>query len=63
MIADSVDLRDRLAEFQREEIASLEHSVDVYRGLLADYERKLAEARERLKRAEERIQTERERSL
>ncbi|MNW57510.1 hypothetical protein D3C74_353220 [compost metagenome] len=56
MIADYVNLRDRLAEFQREEIASLKHSVEVYRGLLAKYERELTDARRRLG------QTERERS-
>lgn len=52
MIADYVDFRDRLAEFQRAEIESLEHSVEVYRGLLAKYERELAEARRRLERTE-----------
>lgn len=62
MIADYVELLDRLAEFQREEIASLEHSVEVYSGLLAKYERKLADARRRLAQTE-RSQTERERLL
>lgn len=56
MTADYVDLRDRLAENLRAEIASLEHSVEIYRGLLAKYERELADARRRLG------QTERERS-
>lgn len=52
MIADYVDLRDRLAEYLRAEIESLEHSVEVYRGLLVKYERELAEARRRLERTE-----------
>lgn len=61
MIADYVDFRERLAEYLRAEIESLEHSVEVYRGLLAKYERELADARERLAWIE-RKQAERERS-
>ncbi|WP_178023050.1 hypothetical protein [uncultured Paenibacillus sp.] len=61
MIADYVDLRDRLVEYLRAEIESLEHSVEVYRGLHAKYERELEDARERLAWIE-RKQTERERS-
>lgn len=41
-------LTDQLAEAQRAEIAELERSVALYGGLLAEYERRLADARDRL---------------
>lgn len=39
------ELAARLAEHQRQEIAALERSVAIYRGLADKYERKLAETR------------------
>lgn len=39
------ELAARLTTHQRLEIAALERSVAIYRGLAEEYERKLAEAR------------------
>jgi len=46
------ELAARLAEHQRQEIAALERSVAVYRGLAEKYERRLAEARAIYERSE-----------
>ncbi len=42
----SSELSARLAEHQRQEIAALERSVMVYRGLAEKYERRLANAKQ-----------------
>lgn len=40
------ELAARLAEHQRQEIAALERSVAIYRGLADKYERRLADAKQ-----------------
>lgn len=46
------ELAARLAKHQRLEIAALEQSVMIYRGLADEYERRLAEARALYERSE-----------
>lgn len=48
LLPDNENTCAHLIEMQRAEVASLENSVEIYTGLLAKYERKLAEARRRL---------------
>jgi len=52
MLPDNGNTCAHLIEMQRAEVASLENSVEIYTGLLAKYERKLAEARRRLEATE-----------
>lgn len=52
-LSDSGSATCRILEFQRAEVASLENSVETYRGLLVKYERMLADARARLARSED----------
>lgn len=46
------ELAARLAAYQRREIASLERSAMIYRGLADEYEQRLAEARAIYERSE-----------
>lgn len=52
LLPDNENTAHHLAIFLRAEVESLEHSVEIYAGLLAKYERKLAEARRRLETCE-----------
>lgn len=46
------ELAARLAKHQRLEIAALEQSVMIYRGLADEYERKLNDAKQRINETE-----------
>ncbi|RCX22914.1 hypothetical protein DFP94_101503 [Fontibacillus phaseoli] len=52
LLPDNGNTCAHLIVMQRVEVASLENSVEIYAGLLAKYERKLAEARRRLAKSE-----------
>lgn len=62
LLPDNENTAHHLAIFLRAEVESYERGVAVHSALLADYERKLADARDRLARSEQ-ILAERERSL